>query len=108
MTNPKNAVHLEYQTPGAEGYIFEGMDGSQVIIWQGPNHPMESDYHTHDFDEYFIVVEGTFKGDIGGTMVTVKKGEECVIPAGTPHNGRYTPGFRSIHAFSKKRAERAL
>ena len=76
MRNPVNAVKQSDQTPGVEGYIFDGADGSQMIIWQGPDHEMKSDYHAHDFDEYFRVVQGWFKGDVGGRMITVNQGEE--------------------------------
>ena len=32
-----------------------------------------------------MVVHGWFKGGVGGRMVTINKGEECLIPKGTPH-----------------------
>jgi hypothetical protein len=36
MKNPKNAVKSTNQSPikEIEGYIFDGIDGSQMIIWQ--------------------------------------------------------------------------
>jgi hypothetical protein len=52
------------------------------------------------------VVQGWYKGDIGGELKTFNQGEECFIPKGTPHNGEYSVGFRGIFAFAEKRAER--
>ncbi len=107
MRNPLNRVDpkQQYSGPELEGYIFDGIDGSQVIPWY---HPMagEYDFHTHDFDEYFVVVQGRFTGDIGGRTVELAHGDECLIKAGTPHSGRYSAGFRGIFAFSKHRADR--
>jgi hypothetical protein len=40
---------------------------------------------------------------IGDRRVTMKPGDECYIPAGTPHSGEYTPGYRAIDAFGGQR-----
>ena len=107
MRDERNAVHPEDQTPGAEGYIFDGIDGSQMIIWtSGSGESIRTKRHTHDYDEWFLIINGTFHGAVGGKMVEMGPGEEIHIAAGTPHNGEYSAGFRSIHAFSKKRARR--
>jgi mannose-6-phosphate isomerase-like protein (cupin superfamily) len=107
MRIESNAVHPEDQTAGAEGYIFDGIDGSQMIIWTSEAEgPLSTKRHVHDYDEWFLIINGGFKGDIGGRKVELGPGDEIHIPAGTPHNGEYSPGFRSIHAFSKKRARR--
>jgi mannose-6-phosphate isomerase-like protein (cupin superfamily) len=107
MRVERNAVHPEDQTEGAEGYIFDGIDGSQMIIWTSRSkEPIKTTRHTHDYDEWFLIIDGNFKGDIGGSKAEMGPGDEIHIPAGTPHNGTYSSGFRSIHAFSKKRARR--
>lgn len=107
MKNPKNAVRKSDQStiPGIEGYIFDGVDGSQMIIWHCPDGG-KSDFHMHDFDEYFVVVQGSFKGKIGERMIELRAGEEIVIPRGISHNGEYSSNFRGIWAFSAKRADR--
>ena len=33
MRNPVNAVSSAQQSKGMDGYIFDGIDGSQMIIW---------------------------------------------------------------------------
>lgn len=107
MRNPLNRVDpsQEYSGVELEGYIFDGIEGSQMIAWLYPEEA-ESNYHTHDFDEYFVVVQGRFSGDIGGRAITLERGDECLIEAGTPHNGKYSAGSRCIFAFSKHRADR--
>ena len=37
---------------------------------------------------------------------SLKPGDECVIPPGTKHSGRYSKGYRAIDAFSAKRVTR--
>lgn len=89
-----------------EGFVFEGTDGVQIVFWQceeGGDQPEQ----VHDFWEYALVVEGTFDGIVGGKPVHLEPGEECVIPPGTKHAGRYSKGYRAIDAFSSKRVERA-
>jgi quercetin dioxygenase-like cupin family protein len=88
------------------GFLFEGADGVQIVFWQcaqGGTQPEQ----VHDFWEYALVVEGTFDGTVGGKPVRLAPGDECVIPPGTPHSGRYSAGYRAIDAFSAKRVERA-
>ena len=84
MRHPQNAVDTGNVARGLVGYVFEGADGSQVVLWQcadGGVSPM----HRHDYDEYAVVLSGTFTGTIGGKKVRMKAGDECFIPAGVPH-----------------------
>ena len=68
-------------TPGAEGYVFDGVDGSQMAFWTcsvtTPSAP-----HVHGFDEYMIVVQGCYTLIIGDKRTPVRAGEECFIPRG--------------------------
>lgn len=89
-----------------QGYVFEGSDGVQIVFWQceeGGEQPEQ----VHDFWEYALVVEGTFDGMVGGKPVHLEPGDECVIPPGTRHAGRYSRGYRAIDAFSATRVKRA-
>ncbi len=105
MKNPVNAVSSAQQSKGMDGYIFDGIDGSQMIIWQCQAGG-KSKMHTHSFDEYFVVIEGEFTGNIGDEKVKLVAGGEYFIPKGTSHDGEYSPNFRAIYAFSAKRADR--
>lgn len=105
MRNPKNAVVTGTVSKGLEGYMFEGADGAQMILWQCAVGGVCA-MHTHEYDEYAVVLQGTFKGTVGGTKVVMNAGDECYIPAGTPHDGEYSVGYRAIDAFGGKRVER--
>jgi ethanolamine utilization protein EutQ (cupin superfamily) len=92
-------------TPGVEGYVFDGVDGSQMAFWTC-HHPAESAAHVHEYDEYMIVVEGSYTLVIDGRRIPLRAGEEYFIPKGLGHGGEVVAGTRTIHAFGGRRAER--
>ncbi len=105
ITTEANRV-AEGPDPGIIGTVFDGADGSQVVFWEcedGGTQPEQ----VHDFWEYALVVEGTFDGEVGGEPVHLEPGDECTIPPGVPHRGRYSASYRAIDVFSAKRVERA-
>jgi quercetin dioxygenase-like cupin family protein len=107
MKQPANRIARSSQaTPGVEGYVFDGADGSQMAFWTC-HQTASSAPHAHDFDEYMLVVEGCYTLVIGGERIAVKAGEEYVIPRGVLHGGEVVAGTRTIHAFGGHRAERA-
>jgi mannose-6-phosphate isomerase-like protein (cupin superfamily) len=108
MRNPSNRIASQAQyTPGIEGYVFDGIDGSQIAIWTNRKGGISVE-HTHEYDEYFIVVQGQYDVIIGGKRIPVKVGEEYFIPKGTLHGGVSLPGTRTINAFGGKRAIREI
>lgn len=92
--------------PSMSGYVYEGRDDVQIVFWQCKEGGLQPE-QVHDFWEYALVVEGTFDGLVGGLPVHLEPGDECVIPPGTKHSGRYSRGYRAIDAFSAKRVSRA-
>jgi quercetin dioxygenase-like cupin family protein len=93
-------------TPGVEGYVFDGADGSQMAFWTC-RESAASAAHVHDYDEYMIVVQGCYTLLINGNRISVKAGEEYFIPQGVVHAGEVAAGTRTIHAFGGHRANRA-
>lgn len=93
-------------SPGLSGYVFEGKDGSQLVMWTstkgGVSHP-----HSHDYDEYCIVIQGETTCLVDGKEITYRAGDECYIPAGVVHSGTFTPGYRAIDGFGGRRVKRA-
>jgi quercetin dioxygenase-like cupin family protein len=87
-----------------EGFLFEGRDDTQIIFWQCKEGGIQEE-HSHTFWEYALVVEGTFEGEVGGEKVFLRPGDECVIPPGVKHSGRYSTNYRAIDAFSAKRID---
>ncbi len=106
MKNPRNAIAGESQSTGIEGYVFDGIDGSQMAFWTCLQKG-QSDEHVHDYDEYFVVLQGEYTLIINGKRISVSAGEEYCIPNGLKHAGEFAAGTRTIHAFGGKRAKRS-
>jgi mannose-6-phosphate isomerase-like protein (cupin superfamily) len=107
MKSAVNRIATSSQaTPGVEGYVFDGVDGSQMAFWTC-HETAASEAHAHEFDEYMMVVQGCYTLLIGGGRVALKAGEEYFIPKGVAHGGEVVAGTRTIHAFGGRRAERA-
>lgn len=105
MKNPKNQISSNYQSNNIEGYVFDGKDGSQMAFWTCYKDGKSCE-HVHDYDEYFIVIEGQYNLIINGKKIELKAGEEFFIEKDIPHSGEFFENTRTIHAFGGKRAKR--
>ena len=106
MKRPANRIAATDQaTPGVEGFVFDGVDGSQMAFWTCRQTAI-STAQVHDYDEYMLVVQGCYTLIIGGQRIPLNAGDEQFIPRGTPHGGEVTAGTRTIHAFGGHRADR--
>jgi mannose-6-phosphate isomerase-like protein (cupin superfamily) len=106
MKRAANRIATSSQaTPGVEGYVFDGAEGSQMAFWTC-RETVASAPHAHDYDEYMVVVQGCYTLIIDGKGIPVKAGEEYFIPRGVPHGGEVIAGTRTIHAFGGHRAKR--
>ncbi len=94
-------------TPGVEGYVFDGAEGSQMAFWTC-RETASSAPHAHDFDEYMLVVQGCYTLIIDAMRIPVTAGEEYFIPRGVLHGGEVIAGTRTIHAFGGHRANRIV
>ena len=92
----------QQNTPDIDGYWYEAADGSQICVWTYFS-DRESKESVHAFDEYVLCVAGEYVEVFDGTEHVLHKGDELVVPAGTPHHGRVTKGTRTIHAFGGRR-----
>ena len=108
MKNPSNRVAPSSQfTPGIEGYVFDGVDESQMAFWTYKQ-SADSKPHSHDYDEYIVVVQGQYIILFEDETILLNAGDEYLIPKGTFHGGRADAGTRAIYAFGGKRAFREL
>lgn len=105
LRNPANAVGHHQKSDGVEGYVFDGAEGSQVILFQCAAGGISKE-HVHDFDEYFVVIKGEYSLGMQGKTIRLTAGDEYFIPQGIPHDGAFIAGTRTINAFGGKRAER--
>ena len=105
MKKPANRIATTGQaTPGVEGYVFDGLDGSQMAFWTC-HEDATSAAHAHDFDEYMLVVQGCYTLIIDGQRFPVSAGMEYVIPQRTLHGGEVVAVTRTIHFFGGHRAD---
>ena len=106
MRAAANRIATQSQaTPGAEGYVFDGVDGSQMAFWNC-NETAASAAHVHDCDEYMVVVQGCYTLITDGRRIALDTGDEYFIPRGVLHAGEVFAGTRTIHAFGGHRANR--
>jgi quercetin dioxygenase-like cupin family protein len=105
MKNPVNAIAAGAQSRGVQGFVYDGLDGSQMAFWtcSEGGHSAE---HVHDYDEYMLVVQGSYTLIVDGRRIPVTAGQEYHLPKGLPHAGEFEAGTRTIHAFGGKRAAR--
>ncbi len=91
MKNPANRIKTtDNSTPGVEGYIFDGADGSQMAFWTCGQAAISSP-HAHEFDEYMVVVQGCYTLIIDGQHIPLNAGEEYFISKGIAHGGKFWP-----------------
>lgn len=106
MKHPANRIEKSAQaTPGVEGYVCDGAGGTQMAF-RTCRETAAPAAHTHDFDEYMIVVQGCYTLIVGGQRIPVSAGQEYLIPRGVAHAGEVLSGTRTIHAFGGHRADR--
>jgi len=106
MKNPANRIATSSQAaPGVEGYVFDGVEGSQIAFWTCSERASASS-HVHEYDEYMIVVQGCYTLVIEGQRIPRQAGEEYFIPRGVSHSGEVVAGTRTIHAFGGHRVVR--
>src|SRR5215831_11299973 len=105
MKDPANRIATSSQSTPGVGYAFDGADGSQMAFWTCRESAVSTP-HVHDFDEYFVVVQGCYSLIIDGKRIPVSAGEEYFIPKGIWHSVEALAGTRTIHAFGARRVER--
>jgi mannose-6-phosphate isomerase-like protein (cupin superfamily) len=87
MKHPANRIARSNQaTPGVEGYVFDGEDGSQMAFWTCRETAVSA-AHAHEYDEYMIVVQGCYTLIINGERIPVNAGGEYFIRRGVPQSG---------------------
>ncbi len=107
MKHPADRISAasQHSSGGIEGYVYDGLGGGQMAFWECRN-PGSSPEHVHEYDEYFVVVEGQYTLIIRGERIRLAAGQEYLIASGVPHAGEHVAGTRTIHAFGGVRAKR--
>jgi len=98
----RKSLEVESPVEGMTGFLFEGQDGSQIILWECENE-VNVEPHSHEYDEYCLVIKGVCKETIEGKTIILKAGDEIIIPAGKLHWATMGPKYRAIDFFGGKR-----
>ena len=106
MKTVENAIPSSSQSKGVEGWVYDGIDGKQMAYWKC-NAGGTSEEHVHDFDEYFVVVQGMYIVIINSIKYPINAGQEYFIQKGVPHAGEFIAGTRTIHCFGGQRVKKA-
>lgn len=57
-----------------------------AVMTLKPNGESSENLNTHDeSDQVVLIVAGEIEAEIGKNRRTLRKGDTCIIPAGTPH-----------------------
>jgi mannose-6-phosphate isomerase-like protein (cupin superfamily) len=55
-----------------------------MVLTRGGNSSEVMNVHQHS-DQVLLLVEGELHADIDGKIQVMRKGDSCIVPAGTPH-----------------------
>jgi mannose-6-phosphate isomerase-like protein (cupin superfamily) len=55
-----------------------------MVLSAGGNSSEEMNVHKNS-DQVLLLVEGELEAEVGGKRRTLRKGDSCIVPAGTPH-----------------------
>lgn len=107
LTGAANRVaEASLRVAGVEAHVFEGADGTQITLCHAKT-DAETGEEWRDFDEYLVVLEGSYVLRINGLDIELGPGREFVVPRGARISGRFSAGTRTMHAFGGRRFERA-
>jgi len=96
----KDLPEAEVQFNGIKAWIAQG-DKHQIVFFEMEPATLVPE-HSHDYQQWGIVVEGEMELTIDGKARTCKKGDEYVIPARAKHYGKFLTKTRVIDFFSEK------
>jgi quercetin dioxygenase-like cupin family protein len=92
----------QQNTDAVEGYVFKGLGANQIAFWTCSEN-LESKWHAHAFDEWFVVIAGEYVLLLEGSEQVLRPGDETVVPSGVRQAARVSAGTRTIHAFGGQR-----
>ena len=55
-----------------------------MILTPGKHSSEEMNTHKHS-DQVLLLLEGELEAEVGESKCTLRKGDSCIVPAGTPH-----------------------
>ena len=102
MKTEANRIPSHSQSDGVHGWVYHGANGYQMAYWICETDGTAQE-HVHQFDEYVVVVQGSYTLTLDGRRIDLRSGDEYLVPRHTPHAGAFTAGTRTIHCFGGRR-----
>ena len=85
---------------GIKAHVLQGEKHQLVFFEFEPFTPVPE--HSHDYDQWGMMIEGKMELTIDGETRTCKAGDEYVIPAHAKHGARFLTKSRAMDFFSEK------
>jgi quercetin dioxygenase-like cupin family protein len=85
---------------GIEAHVLQGEKHQLVFFEMEPSTLVPE--HSHEYDQWGMMIEGTMELIIDGKTRTCKNGDEYVIPAHAKHRARFLSKSRAMDFFSEK------
>lgn len=93
---PEADIHIE----GVKAWILQGENHQLVFFEFKPDTQVPE--HSHDYDQWGMLIEGKMNLVVNGKTRTCEKGEEYIIPAGAKHCATFQTKTRVMDFFSEK------
>jgi quercetin dioxygenase-like cupin family protein len=112
MNKPKNKPANEYPTvitslpeadmpvEGIKAWIVQA-EKHQLIFFEMQTTAIVPE-HSHSYPQWGMVIEGEMHLTINGKTLTIRKGDEYLIPAQAKHKATFTTKTRVMDFFSEK------
>ena len=98
---PEADIHIE----GIKAWILQGEKHQLVFFQMEPD--VQVPHHSHDYDQWGMMIEGKMELTINGKTRLCEKGDEYVIPAHAGHSAKFLSKSRVMDFFSERNRYRA-
>ncbi len=90
----------EIPVKGVRAWILQGAKHQLAFFEMEPKAQVPE--HSHDYDQWGILIKGKMRLIINGKARICEKGDEYVIPAKAKHSAEFLTKVRVIDLFSEK------
>ena len=73
----------------------ERSQSAVMVLSDGGQSSEEMNVHRHS-DQVLLLVEGELLAEVGGKKMTMRQGDTCIVPAGTPHRFENRGSSRAV------------
>lgn len=96
----KDLPEADVPFKGVKAWFVQG-EKHQLVFFEFEAKALAPE-HSHEYDQWGIVVEGRMELTIAGKSHIIEKGDDYLIPARAKHSARFLTRVRVIDFFSEK------